>query len=289
MIPPFYDHATRLYSPPTHKPTTLLIPTTLLAFTLFIPSHRLTNPPPPATLPFPLNLANLTIPCFSLVNPCAFLATPFSVTLNPCFSLPEKFLLITQRINPMTNNIASQDELLASMGLSTNSTNPTNSTKRKNNFLTNQYPIFSTPVCSVYLQGSASVSLASLTSEEEFLAKAPAVSIFRKIGANSNPSILSILEELKTNKHLLFNDKAFHKQIVVKLVEAGVSIDPAKAVSKSFALAAIDSYLQDLAVYLADSNLTLEAFIESTLPKEKRSVIDSTMSQADFDALFDQL
>ena len=189
----------------------------------------------------------------------------------------------------MTNKLASQDELLASMGLPTKPSTETYSPAIKSKFLTRQYPIFSTPVCSIYLQGSASVSLASLTSEEELLAKAPAVSIFRKIGANSNLYILSILEELKTNKHLLFNDKAFHKRIVVELVAAGVSIDPAKAVSKSFALAAIDSYLQDLAVYLADSNLTLEAFIESTLPKEKRSVIDSTMSQVDFDALFDQL
>jgi len=192
----------------------------------------------------------------------------------------------------MTNKLASQDELLASMGLSTKpstETNLSNPTKRKNSFLTNQYPIFSTPVCSIYLQGSTSISLASLTSEEEFLSKAPAVSIFRKIGANSNPALLAILEELKTNRHLLFNDKVFHRQIVVKLIDAGISIDPTKAISKTFALAAIDSYLQDLAVYLADSNLTLEAFIESTLPKEKRSVIDATMSQVDFDALFDQL
>lgn len=192
----------------------------------------------------------------------------------------------------MTNKLASQDELLASMGLPTKPSTETyssNPTKRKNSFLTRQYPIFSTPVCSIYLQGSTSVSLASLTSEEALLAKAPAVSIFRKIGANSNLYILSILEELKTNKHLLFNDKAFHKQIVVRLVEAGVSIDPTKAVSKTFALAAIDSYLQDLADYLTNSNLTLEAFVESTLPKEKRSVIDSTMSQAEFDALFDLL
>ena len=190
----------------------------------------------------------------------------------------------------MTNKLASQDELLASMGLpSQKEVKETNKVKSK--FLTRQYPIFSTPVCSIYLQGSASVSLASLTSEEEFLAKAPAVSIFRKIGAcyNSNPSLLAILEELKTNRHLLFNDKVFHRQIVVKLIDAGISIDPAKAISKSFALAAIDSYLQDLADYLTSSNLTLEAFIESTLPKEKRSVIDSTMSQVDFDALFDQL
>jgi len=188
----------------------------------------------------------------------------------------------------MTNKLASQDELLASMGLPSQK-EVKETSKVKSKFLTRQYPIFSTPVCSIYLQGSTSVSLAFLTSEEEFLAKAATVSIFRKIGANSNPSILSILEELKTNKSLLFIDKVFHRQIVVKLIEAGVSIDPAKAVSKSFALAAIDSYLQDLADYLADSNMTLEAFIESTLPREKRSVIDSTMSQVDFDALFDLL
>lgn len=190
----------------------------------------------------------------------------------------------------MINSIASQEELLASMGLSTTSTSsPTASKPSVSKFLTNQYPIFSTPLCTVYLQGAASVALASITDEAQWLNWVASNAVYRRIGKQPSSFVASLLTELKDNKGRLFIDREFHRSIVVRLAEAGVAIEPSKAMSRSYALAAIDSYLADLTNYLVETGQTLEDFIESTKPKEKKSIIDSTMSQADFNALFDQL
>lgn len=123
--------------------------------------------------------------------------------------------------------------------------------KKGGTFLTKQFPLFTTSISLVYLQGVLPIqpdwTLAN------FLAHAKVRTVGSPLWRASNPTLTqSHLATLKSIKAKLYSPegKASQLELINNLLEAGGTIDPAKALSKSNALASLDSYLEYLEIFL---------------------------------------
>ncbi|QBP37296.1 hypothetical protein TF_55 [Pseudomonas phage vB_PaeP_TF17] len=123
--------------------------------------------------------------------------------------------------------------------------------KKGGTFLTKQFPLFTTSISLVYLQGVLPIqpdwTLAN------FLAHAKVRTVGSPQWREANSSLTSAhLATLKSIKASLYSPegKASQLDLINRLLEAGGTIDPAKALSRANALASLDSYLEYLEIFL---------------------------------------
>ncbi|HCI2654972.1 TPA: hypothetical protein NOS66_004873 [Pseudomonas aeruginosa] len=123
--------------------------------------------------------------------------------------------------------------------------------KKGGTFLTKQFPLFTTSISLVYLQGVLPIqpdwTLAN------FLAHAKVRTVGSPQWREANSSLTSAhLATLKSIKAKLYSPegKASQLDLINRLLEAGGTIDPAKALSRANALASLDSYLEYLEIFL---------------------------------------
>lgn len=128
---------------------------------------------------------------------------------------------------------------------------PKAKTKKGGTFLTKQFPLFTTSISLVYLQGVLPIqpdwTLAN------FLAHAKVRTVGSPLWRASNPTFTqSHLATLKSIKAKLYSPEGKTSQLdlINRLLEAGGTIDPAKALSRANALASLDSYLEYLEIFL---------------------------------------
>lgn len=124
-------------------------------------------------------------------------------------------------------------------------------TKKGGTFLTKQFPLFTTSISLVYLQGVLPIqpdwTLAN------FLAHAKVRTVGSPQWREANSPLTSAhLATLKSIKAKLYSPegKASQLDLINRLLEAGGTIDPAKALSRANALASLDSYLEYLEIFL---------------------------------------
>jgi hypothetical protein len=139
----------------------------------------------------------------------------------------------------------------------------------KNSFLLTQFQLLSTPYFVIYLQGKKGSLLATLSPdlpEETLLQLAFKEAIFRKVGRNIPEPISALLSTISEDKHKFYTDKAWHKQILSKLIEYGTqTIVKEVAATRSYPLQAIDSYLNALAIYLNEQGFeSVEAWLTNS-------------------------
>lgn len=128
---------------------------------------------------------------------------------------------------------------------------PKSKTKKGGTFLTKQFPLFTTSISLVYLQGVLPIqpdwTLAN------FLAHAKVRTVGSPQWRETNSSLTSAhLATLKSIKAKLYSPegKVSQLDLINRLLEAGGTIDPAKALSRANALASLDSYLEYLEIFL---------------------------------------
>lgn len=126
-------------------------------------------------------------------------------------------------------------------------------------FLLTQFQLLATPYFVIYLQGKKGSSLALLTNptESELLELAFQEAIFRRVGRNVPTTITALLPHIETNKHKFYSDKEWHKAILTTLIEShSLPIVKDFTATRSYPLAAIESYLNSLAAYLVSNNIS---------------------------------
>ena len=139
------------------------------------------------------------------------------------------------------------------------SVNPTEIARVDSSFLLTQFQLLATPYFVIYLQGKKGSSLALLTNptESELLALAFQEAIFRRVGRNVPAAITSWLPEIEKNKHKFYSDKEWHKATIISLIEAHtLPLAKETTATRSYPLAAIESYLNSLAAYLVSNNIS---------------------------------
>ena len=163
----------------------------------------------------------------------------------------------------MTQSIMTMEEMMADLSTindkPSTSVNHTEIERVEDKFLLTQFQLLATPYFVIYLQGKKGSSLALLTNptESELLSLAFQEAIFRRVGRNVPPDITKLLPEIEKNKAKFYTDKEWHKAILIKLMESHtLPIVKDFTATRSYPLAAIESYLNSLAAYLVSNNIS---------------------------------
>ena len=158
----------------------------------------------------------------------------------------------------------------------------------RSSFLYRQFPIFSCPKLTVYIQGVLPASALTLADCQPYLK-------IRLIGAKpATQEADSLLALALINSRELAKGKGFysnlgrsqHLELVNLLIQAGVAVDPTKALSKANAEASLDAYLTALAEFLTDSGYSDPdvwlADRQPTASANSKITIEQAISLADF-------
>ena len=188
------------------------------------------------------------------------------------------------------DNLASEAELFASLGSTDNLSATPASEPTSKGFLTKQYQLMSTPYFVIYLQAKAGASLGLLDpqgSPDALLEKAFEAAIFRKVGRNVPALIATNLTSISKAKYNFYKDKAFHKGVINLLLEEGPApLNKATCLTRAFPLAAIESYLNDLAAYVVEEGYsTLEEYISSGNASKTAGLTLATLDDSVWDDL----
>ena len=194
--------------------------------------------------------------------------------------------------HPSTN--LSESELLLELGFATKPTKPSKPEKVEDrwtegagkSFLTAQYPIFSTPLVIVYLQGPAAFVDTLSTDPQTILTSCFANAKVRKLGrAGVSPELTELTKKFIDNKwHTkLYTDKEWHKNYLTTLLEHGLTLDKNKAANRHKALESINKYLEDLVTFLTNRgyNSNLEYIESQYLTKGKVQPMQITTNDWD--------
>lgn len=191
--------------------------------------------------------------------------------------------------------ILSADDLAAQLGISSN---PSNSIidknlaqasklqAEKNKFLTKQYTLFSTSAFTIYLQGVQ--PMVANASEENRLWAAFNAATVRRIarGMPTTSQAKLAVEAAIEAKPSYYTNREVHKEAVSRLASNGIVLDKDKVVNRAFPLAAIESYLSDLAEFLVSKNFdSPEAYLKAQQAKESSKLTEEDIKSIDWDSL----
>lgn len=170
----------------------------------------------------------------------------------------------------MTQSIMTVEEMMADLDsakpTSTNELQTVEVQRVEDKFLLTQFQLLATPYFVIYLQGKKGARLTNLTdeaTEEALLSLAFKEAIFRRVGRNVPQAIYDLLPEIEKNKHKFYTDKDWHKATIISLIEAHtLPLAKETTATRSYPLAAIESYLNALAAYMiAQGYRTVEDWI----------------------------
>lgn len=193
----------------------------------------------------------------------------------------------------------SASELLIELGcnpISADAKNPASNANKANkvkdkNFLVSQYPLFSTPLVILYLQGPAAFVDYLPTDPNEMLTVCMQNVIVRKVGRPTAPidAITITNRFIKSEGYKkLYTDKEFHKAHLIELLESGLTLNKDKAANRTKVIETINLYLTDLANFLTANGYSsnLEYAEAQVLSKGKNRIINpNNISQEDWDSL----
>lgn len=191
--------------------------------------------------------------------------------------------------------MSSSPDLLAlyseDLGLPTTSTSSTTkASKEKGRFLQKHYTLFSTPYFRIYLQGVLPVD--GLILEPVDFAAVFKLAKVIKIGykGQASPELLALINELLASPKLraLYSDIEWHKNLLIKLAQAGALLDKNKVANKAAVEATINDYCNDLLVFLESQGFNSPSDYLLAKPNGTSKALDLSSPEA-FNSFFDSL
>lgn len=192
--------------------------------------------------------------------------------------------------------MTSSTDLLAlyseDLGLPTTSTSisTTKASKETGRFLQKHYTLFSTPYFRIYLQGVLPID--GLMLEPVDFAAVFKLAKVIKIGykGQASPELLALINELLASPKLraLYSDIEWHKDLLVKLAQAGALLDKNKVANKAAVEATINEYCNDLLVFLEAQGFNSPSDYLLAKPNGTSKALDLSSPEA-FNSFFDSL
>lgn len=137
--------------------------------------------------------------------------------------------------------LVSEEELIADL-----SSLGSLSKKGKKTFYTKQYPLFTSPLGIVYLQG-VHPSIFNAPTNRDMLKEAIKVSSFRPFTRAANsPAKLSLITQLREGRKELYFNSSFHASLIESHLALGLSLEPSKVSDPRAIVKVLSDYRLDL-------------------------------------------
>ena len=156
---------------------------------------------------------------------------------------------------------------------------------KKSNFLYKQYPLFSCPVFSIYIQGVLPCDAFDVDDIKDWLPYA----IFRRIGRVESSSLKALLTSIESEGiyKMIYVNKDIHKGMLGNLINLGVKLDKEKVANPTFYLASLNNYMGDLVDFL--SSLGYQSPKEYLEANKAKTSISSGLTIDELNSLWDSL